>query len=142
MREDEHAFQSSHARIDNWENIKPGGKTLASGLQVLFRGIKAALQEGRTVVFDRRQGRVALMFLPKDDSYECWHYESPSAAVNGNLDVRNDPKAFLLVDPSGRAANQRGCGHSHYCIVEHRTLSTICEEPTLPNNVYGQLEAG
>jgi hypothetical protein len=56
------------------------------------------------VVFDRRQEREALIFLPKNDSYECWRYNPPSGVVTSELDVLRNPDTFLLVDPSGKAS--------------------------------------
>jgi hypothetical protein len=129
-REDEHAFQSSHTIIDNWENIKSGEEILVTGLQELLREMKTAFQEERTVVFDRCQGRVVLIILAKGRFIRVLALQIIHSICK-HLDVQNDPKTFLLADPSGRAANQRGCSH---------TLSTICEDSTLPNNVYGQLD--
>jgi hypothetical protein len=63
--------------------------------------MREAFQEKGTVVLDRRQERLALIFLPKYGSYECWCYESPTGSVDGGL-VR-DPETFLLVDPTGKA---------------------------------------
>jgi hypothetical protein len=68
---------------------------------MLYRVMREAK---RAVVFDRRQQREALIFLPKNSSYECWRYKSPTRAVDGDLDVLRDPEAFLLVDPTGKAS--------------------------------------
>jgi hypothetical protein len=70
---------------------------------MFYRVMRLAFKEKRKVVFDRRQERVALIFLPKNDSYECWRYEPNNGAVGGDLDVLSDPEAFLLVDPGGKA---------------------------------------
>jgi hypothetical protein len=88
---------------------KDGGKVLVTGAPgigksaMLYRVMREAFQEKRTVVFDRRQQREALIFLPKNSSYECWRYKSPTGAVDGDLHALRDPETFLLVDPSGKA---------------------------------------
>jgi hypothetical protein len=69
---------------------------------MLYRIMREAFREKRTVVFDRRQEGDALIFLPKNDSYECWRYRT-FGRVDSTLDVLRDPETFLLVDPSGKA---------------------------------------
>jgi DNA polymerase III delta prime subunit len=87
---------------------KDGGKLLVTGAPgigksaMLYRVMREAFKEKRTVVLDRRQEGDALIFLPKNDSYECWKYETVGR-VNGTLDLLRDPETFLLVDPSGNA---------------------------------------
>jgi hypothetical protein len=67
---------------------------------MLYRIMREAFIEKRKVVLDRRQEGNAIIFLPKDDSYECWKYVT-FGRVSGILEVLDDPEAFLLVDPSG-----------------------------------------
>jgi GTPase SAR1 family protein len=91
------------------DSEKEGGKLLVTGAPgigksaMLYRVMREAFQEKRTVVFDRRQEGDALIFVPKNDSYECWRYRS-FGRVDGTLDVLRDPETFLLVDPSGKAS--------------------------------------
>jgi hypothetical protein len=82
-----------------------GGKVIVTGAPgigksaMLYRIMRLAFREKRKVVFDRRQDKEALVFLPRDDNtYECWKYNT-FGGVSGVLDVLRDPEAFLLVDP-------------------------------------------
>jgi Cdc6-like AAA superfamily ATPase len=130
---------------------KSGGKVLVAGAPgigksaMLYRVMREAFQQKRTVVFDRRQEREALIFLPKNSSYECWCYESPTGAVGSSLKVLRDPNTFLLVNPTGKASGLEPPVTPAATLItasSNPALSTIYQEPTLPENVYGQLDAG
>jgi hypothetical protein len=114
-------------------NGKDGGKVLVTGAPgigksaMLYRVMREAFQQKRTVVFDRRQQREALIFLPKNSSYECWRYKSPTPRAERSRDLsagRPERESKWI-----RATNHP-CSHSHHRIVEPCALSTIYEEPT------------
>jgi hypothetical protein len=91
----------------------------------MFRVMREAFQEKRKVVLDRRPQKYAFVFLPKNDSYECWKFYI-SGGVGGTLDVLDDPEAFLLVDPSGKACvGEPPISAAATLIPEPRALSTI-----------------
>jgi hypothetical protein len=70
---------------------------------MLFRVMRIAFEEERTVAFDCRHERVAFFSLPKHGSYECWRYKSSTGTVSGDLDLLKDLEVFLLVNPRGKA---------------------------------------